>query len=112
MGPLKDQFPRIFVLDPFLGVLIVDRNPSEKLLDVFGRLPIVGVPNSQWIVFCSMIRNYVFSEVLGRFVWDLDVHGVFSVSSTRMLLDSFFLGGSSISTRWNTLIPIKFKVMI
>ena len=59
-SPLKDQFPRIFVLDPFPGALIVDRNSSEKFLDAFGRLPRTGVPNSQWVELCSVIQNYVF----------------------------------------------------
>lgn len=75
-------------------------------LDQNGRLLRVGVLDSQWIELCFVIWNYVFSEVPDRFVWDLDVHGIFSMSSTRRLLDSFFLDSSSIGTRWNTLIPI------
>lgn len=112
MGSLKDQFPKIFVLDPSPRALIAYRKSSGKLLDVFGRLPRLGVPNTQWIELCSMLHNYVFSEAPNRIVWDLDVNGVFSVSSSRKLFDSFLLTGSNIVTRWNNLIPIKVNILI
>ena len=54
----------------------------------------------------------MLSKVPDRFMWDLVVHGIFSMSSTRRLLDSFFLDGSSIGTGCNTLIPINVNDLI
>lgn len=51
-------------------------------------------------------------EVPDRFVWDLELHGDFSVSSIRKFLDSYLLIGSLIATTWNHLIPIKVNVFI
>jgi len=109
---LKEQFPRVCVMDPDQEAKVMDRNTPAKLLLAFRRQPRVGVPMAQWENLCSLLETMSFSEDVDRYVWDLETDGVFSVASTRAIIDVNMLGGSSRETRWNNLVPRKINTFI
>jgi len=109
---LKEQFPRVCVLDPDQEATVRDRNTPVKMLAAFGRCPRVGVPTAQWESLCLLLQNRMFSDAMDRYVWDLEPNGEFSVASTRAYIDVNVLEGSAIDTRWNKLVPRKINTLI
>lgn len=67
---------------------------------------------THFLELCSMFDKVVLLDVSHSYVWDLKIDDYFSVSSTRILLDSTLLGSDHCHTIWNNLIPKKVNVFL
>ncbi|KAL4580506.1 hypothetical protein LXL04_016702 [Taraxacum kok-saghyz] len=110
--PLRDRFPRLFVLDPCAEVSVAQRNSIDKIRDAFVREPRSGVPMTQWDELQSLICEVELLDCPDRVVWELEPTGAFSVASVRHFLDNVNLGDSGVETRWNNFVPKKLNVLL
>ncbi|GJR38485.1 RNA-directed DNA polymerase, eukaryota [Tanacetum coccineum] len=68
------------------------------------------VESSQLALLQTYIEGTLLSNMEDRWVWDLNVEGVFRVKDVRILLDECFLPKAPTATRWVKYVPIKINV--
>ncbi|GJY06599.1 RNA-directed DNA polymerase, eukaryota [Tanacetum coccineum] len=110
--PFKIQYPRVYALDTDKNCLIANRISLTDWSGILRRNPRGGAEQSQFDAILSAIENVTLSDKSDSWQWLVNGCNGFSVASARSLVDSFFLDGDTIATRWNRFIPIKVNVFL
>ncbi|GKC30997.1 RNA-directed DNA polymerase, eukaryota [Tanacetum coccineum] len=76
----------------------------------FRRLPRGGIEQELLNLLCSKVDAFVLPNMADRWSWSLEGSGVFSVKSSRNLIDDKFLPKADVPTRWINVLPIKVNV--
>ncbi|GJW48597.1 putative RNA-directed DNA polymerase, eukaryota, reverse transcriptase zinc-binding domain protein [Tanacetum coccineum] len=79
---------------------------------ILRRNPRGGAEQSQFDAILSAIENVTLSDKSDSWQWLIYGCNGFSIALARSLVDSFFLDGDTIATRWNKFIPIKVNVFL
>ncbi|PWA41787.1 RNA-directed DNA polymerase, eukaryota [Artemisia annua] len=110
--PLKNQFPRICLLDNDRSCSVANwLSLSDRSL-VLRRQPRGSIESSQFSALQSLIGDVVLSDQRDTWQWSLDVSKGFSVASVRSMIDAHTLDVVSTATQWNRIIPIKVNVFL
>ncbi|GJZ64535.1 putative RNA-directed DNA polymerase, eukaryota, reverse transcriptase zinc-binding domain protein [Tanacetum coccineum] len=110
--PFKIQYPRVYALYTDKNCLIANRISLIDWSDILRRNLRGGAEQSQFDAILSAIENVTLSDKSDSWQWLVNGCNGFSVTSARSLIDSFFLDGDTIATRWNRFIPIKVNVFL
>ncbi|GKD11633.1 RNA-directed DNA polymerase, eukaryota, reverse transcriptase zinc-binding domain protein, partial [Tanacetum coccineum] len=110
--PFKIQYPRVYALYTDKNCLIANRISLIDWSDILRCNPRGGAVQSQFDATLSAIENVTLSDKSDSWQWLVNGCNGFSVASARSLVDSFFLDGDTIATRWNRFIPIKVNVFL
>nr|GEU76445.1 RNA-directed DNA polymerase, eukaryota, reverse transcriptase zinc-binding domain protein [Tanacetum cinerariifolium] len=109
--PLKDSFPRVYVLDENKLCTVAQRINIEDWSFILRRPPRGGAESNQLDELIQVTRDVVLSYSTDGWNWELDTTG-YSVASARIHIDEHTLNDTFTSTRWLRCIPIKVNVFI
>ncbi|GJX62887.1 RNA-directed DNA polymerase, eukaryota, reverse transcriptase zinc-binding domain protein [Tanacetum coccineum] len=109
--PLRDIYPRIYVLDQNKDCLVAQRYDVQDWSNVLRRLPRSGIELVQFTDMVNSISQVKLSDSPDCWEWDLSSSG-FSVASARRIIDENLLLGNASITRWVQCIPIKVNIFI
>ncbi|GJX47689.1 reverse transcriptase domain-containing protein [Tanacetum coccineum] len=87
---LKHNFLRLYALDNYKQITVVDKINHASMVDTFRRPPRGGAEEEQ--------------------VWSLEAMGEFSVKYVRQLIDDLILPKEEVAIRWVKVMPIKINV--
>ncbi|GJX39412.1 RNA-directed DNA polymerase, eukaryota, reverse transcriptase zinc-binding domain protein [Tanacetum coccineum] len=110
--PLKELFPRIYLLDSNKNCTVAGRVCSMDRSTFLRRNPRGGVEAFQFTNLKSTIECISLTDQRDSWHWVLDSPMGFSVASVRLLIDSRTLDTNNVATRWNRSIPIKVNVFL
>ncbi|GKA86143.1 RNA-directed DNA polymerase, eukaryota, reverse transcriptase zinc-binding domain protein [Tanacetum coccineum] len=110
--PLKELFPRIYLLDSNKNCTVADRVCSMDRSTFLRRNPRGGVEAFQFTNLKSTIECISLTDQRDSWHWVLGSPMGFSVASVRLLIDSRTLDTNNVATRWNRSIPIKVNVFL
>ncbi|GKB81479.1 RNA-directed DNA polymerase, eukaryota, reverse transcriptase zinc-binding domain protein, partial [Tanacetum coccineum] len=112
ISPLKEQYPRIFLLDTDKDCFISNRVSLPDWHAVLRRVPRGGAEMSQFVALQAALGNVSLTNQCDSWKWSIDGSGSFSVASIRSLVDHHTLDMDQEVTRWNSFIPIKVNVFL
>nr|GEV72643.1 hypothetical protein [Tanacetum cinerariifolium] len=110
--PFKIQYPRVYVLDTDKNGLIANQISLNDWSGILRRNPRGGSEQSQFHAMLFAIENVTLSDKGDSWQWWVNGCNGFSVALACSLVNSFFLDGDTVATRWNTFIPIKVNVLL
>ncbi|GJY43978.1 RNA-directed DNA polymerase, eukaryota [Tanacetum coccineum] len=106
----KDQFQRLYALEVRKSISVADKLGHPSIYHSFRRLPRGGIEQELLNLLCSKVDAFVLPNMADRWSWSLEGSGVFSVKSSRNLIDDKFLPKADVPTRWINVLPIKVNV--
>ncbi|GKC25623.1 RNA-directed DNA polymerase, eukaryota [Tanacetum coccineum] len=106
----KDQFKRLYALEVRKSISVADKLGHPSIYHSFRRLPRGGIEQELLNLLCSKVDAFVLPNMADRWSWSLEGSGVFSVKSSRNLIDDKFLPKADVPTRWINVLPIKVNV--
>ncbi|GJV87453.1 hypothetical protein Tco_1531391 [Tanacetum coccineum] len=105
---LKENFPRLYVLETNKNCLIHDRWENGQWIWSWLRNISNGGRTCQQLQdMQNELQSLELNNQEDAWKWHLAKDGVFSVSCTRKHIDNILLNSEDIATRWNNLVPIK-----
>nr|GEU84207.1 hypothetical protein [Tanacetum cinerariifolium] len=107
---LKSVYLRVFALETCKSISVASKLSHPSFSYSFRRLPRGGVEVEQFILLSSCINDVILPNMCDRWIWSLDASGLFSVKSTRHLIDDILLPKVDDPTRWVKVIPIKVNI--
>ncbi|GKD97442.1 RNA-directed DNA polymerase, eukaryota [Tanacetum coccineum] len=109
-SPLRFQFPRLFRLSTRRDCLIRDCWDNGWHLDWIRNVS-RGTNANQLATLQNILSEVSLNDTEDVWVWSIDTP-FFTVKSARQQLDTSFLPGDGIATRWNRLLPKKINIFI
>ncbi|GJY65385.1 RNA-directed DNA polymerase, eukaryota, partial [Tanacetum coccineum] len=106
----KDQFKRLYTLDVRKSISVADKLGHPSIYHSFRRLPRGGIEQEILNLLCSKVDAFVLPNMDDQWSWSLEGLGVFSVKSSRNLIDDKVLPKADVPTRWINVLPIKVNV--
>ncbi|GJY51999.1 hypothetical protein Tco_0442846 [Tanacetum coccineum] len=93
---LKHKFPRLYALDNYKQITVVEKINHASMVDTFRRHPRGGAEEEQLDFLLSRMDSLVLTNIPDCWVWSLEVTSEFSVKYVRQLIDDSILakGGS------------------
>ncbi|GJS94120.1 RNA-directed DNA polymerase, eukaryota, reverse transcriptase zinc-binding domain protein [Tanacetum coccineum] len=107
---LKHKFPRLYALDNYKQITVVEKVNHVFMVDTFCRPPRGGAEEEQLGFLLSRMNGLILINTPNRWVWSLEATGEFSVKSVRQLIDDSILLKEEVATRWVKVMPIKINV--
>ncbi|GJU77185.1 RNA-directed DNA polymerase, eukaryota [Tanacetum coccineum] len=83
----KDQFQRLYALEVRKSISVADKLGHPSIYHSFRRLPRGGIEQELLNLLCSKVDAFVLPNMADRWSWSLEGSGVFSVKSSRNLID-------------------------
>ncbi|GKA49343.1 hypothetical protein Tco_0742416 [Tanacetum coccineum] len=80
---LKHKFLRLYALDNYKQITIVEKNNDASMVDTFHRPPRGGAEEEQPIFLLSRMDGLILTNVINRWVSSLEATSKFSVKSIR-----------------------------
>ena len=96
---LKLKFPRLYALDNYKQITVVEKINHASMVDSFRRPPRGGAEQEQLGLLLSSIDGLILTNVPDRWVWSLEATCEFSVKSVRQLIDDSILPKEEVATR-------------
>ncbi|GJX23303.1 reverse transcriptase domain, reverse transcriptase zinc-binding domain protein [Tanacetum coccineum] len=111
-SPLYLRYNRLFRLEQDKECFISDRCRDNQWFWNWSR-PIRGARLSAYLNnIINEINLIEFSSERDMCYWSIANDGMFSVSSTRKHIDSYFLPALDIPTQWNKIVPRKVNIFM
>ncbi|GJU75646.1 RNA-directed DNA polymerase, eukaryota [Tanacetum coccineum] len=107
---LKHKFLRLYALDNYKQITIVDKINHASMVDTFRRPPRGGVEKEQLNFLLSRMDGLIVTNILDRWVWSLEATSEFSIKYVRQLIDDSIIPNEEVATRWVKVMPIKINV--
>ncbi|GKA02292.1 RNA-directed DNA polymerase, eukaryota, reverse transcriptase zinc-binding domain protein [Tanacetum coccineum] len=106
----KDQFKRLYALEVSKSISVAEKLGHHSICHSFCRLPRGGIEQELYNLLCSKVDTFVLPNMADRWSWSLEGSGLFSVKSSRNLIDDKYLPKADVPTRWVNVLPIKVNV--
>ncbi|GKD73276.1 RNA-directed DNA polymerase, eukaryota, reverse transcriptase zinc-binding domain protein [Tanacetum coccineum] len=106
----KDQFKRLYALEVSKSISVAEKLGHPSICHSFRRLPRGGIEQELYNLLCSKVDTFVLPNMADRWSWSLEGSGLFSVKSSRNLIDDKYLPKADVPTRWVNVLPIKVNV--
>ncbi|GKD23731.1 hypothetical protein Tco_1225434, partial [Tanacetum coccineum] len=91
-----------------MGVLKkLEKLGHPSICHSFRRLPRGGIEQELYNLLCSKVDTFVLPNMADQWSWSLEGSGLFSVKSSRILIDDKYLPKADVPTRWVNVLPIK-----
>ncbi|GKA65038.1 RNA-directed DNA polymerase, eukaryota, reverse transcriptase zinc-binding domain protein [Tanacetum coccineum] len=110
--PLKMRFPRVFSLDLNRNISVAQKKEQRSSMISFLRAPRSGIEATQWEEIKKIIDSVCLTLMEDRWIWSVNRSGLFSVASTRIMIDKLLLSSGGDSTKWCKLLLIKVDIMV
>ncbi|GJS85216.1 RNA-directed DNA polymerase, eukaryota [Tanacetum coccineum] len=107
---LKHKFPRLYALDNYKQITVVEKINHASMVDTFCRPPRGGAEEEQLGFLLSRMNGLILTNIPNYWVWSLETTGEFSVKSVRQLIDDSILPKEEVATKWVKVMPIKINV--
>nr|GEY05538.1 RNA-directed DNA polymerase, eukaryota [Tanacetum cinerariifolium] len=107
---LKHKFSRLYALDKYKQITVVEKINHTSMVDTFFRPPIGGAEEEQLDFLLSRIDGLILTNISDRSVWSLEAIGEFFVRFVRQLIDDSILPKGEVATRWVKVMPIEINV--
>ncbi|GKB17441.1 RNA-directed DNA polymerase, eukaryota, reverse transcriptase zinc-binding domain protein [Tanacetum coccineum] len=107
---LKHKFPRLYALDNYKQITVVEKINHASLVDTFHRPPRGNAEKEELGFILSCMDGLILTNILDRSVWSLEATDEFSVKYIRQLIDDSILPKEEVTTRWVKVMPIKINV--
>ncbi|GKC37969.1 hypothetical protein Tco_1050353 [Tanacetum coccineum] len=107
---LKYKFPRLYDLDNYKQITVVEKINHAFMVDTFCRPPRGGAEEEQLGFLLSRMNGLILTNIPDRWGWSLEATGEYSVKSVRQLIDDLILPKEEVATRWVKVMPIKINV--
>ncbi|GJZ35184.1 hypothetical protein Tco_0581001 [Tanacetum coccineum] len=107
---LKHKFSRLYALDNYKQITVVEKINHASMIDTFHRPPRGGAKEEQLGFLLSRMNGLILTNIPDRWVWSLKATGEYSVKSVRQLIDDSILRKEEVATRWVKVMPIKINV--
>ncbi|GJX62222.1 hypothetical protein Tco_0295122 [Tanacetum coccineum] len=107
---LKHKVPRVYALDNYKQITVVEKINHAFIVDTFCRPPRGGAEEEQLGFLLSRMDGIILTYIPGRWVWSLEATGEFSVKFVKKLIDDSILLKKEVATRWVKVMPIKINV--
>ncbi|GJU97297.1 RNA-directed DNA polymerase, eukaryota, reverse transcriptase zinc-binding domain protein [Tanacetum coccineum] len=107
---LNHKFPRLYALDNYKQITVVEKINHASMVDTFCRPPRGGAEEEQLDFLLSRMDGLILTNIPDRCVWSLEATCEFSVKSIRQLIDDSILPKEEVAIRWVKVMPIKINV--
>ncbi|GJV82685.1 retrovirus-related pol polyprotein from transposon TNT 1-94 [Tanacetum coccineum] len=107
---LKYKFLRLYALDNYKQITVVEKINHASMVDTFCRPPRGGAEEKQLGFILPRMDGVILANILDRWVWSLEATSEFSVKSGRQLINDSILPKEEVATRWVKFMPIKINV--
>ncbi|GJX66455.1 RNA-directed DNA polymerase, eukaryota, reverse transcriptase zinc-binding domain protein [Tanacetum coccineum] len=111
-SPLKNLYPRIYMLDSDKGCTVSSRLNGCEWSSVLRRPPRGGVELLQFNGLMSSIGEVALSDHKDSWLWSLNSSNEYTVAFVRALVDADTLVVDTTATRWNRNVLIKVNVFL
>nr|GEZ29252.1 hypothetical protein [Tanacetum cinerariifolium] len=88
---LKMQYPRLYTLELYKDISVVDKMRHPNLYHSFRRQPRGGAEQDQFRDLSSRITDIIIPQIKDRLVWSSDGSSEFSVKSVQNFIDDSIL---------------------
>ncbi|GKC52800.1 RNA-directed DNA polymerase, eukaryota [Tanacetum coccineum] len=106
---LKHKFPRLYALDNYKQITVVEKNNHASMVDTFRR-PLRDGAAEEQLGFLSPTDCLILTNIPGCWVWSLEATREFSVKYVRHLIDDSILPKEEVATRWVKVMSIKINM--
>ncbi|GJZ36263.1 RNA-directed DNA polymerase, eukaryota [Tanacetum coccineum] len=110
--PLKMRFPRVFTVELNRNISVAQKKEQRSNATSFRRAPRSGIEATQWEEIKQIIDSVCLTPMEDRWIWSVNGSGLFSVASTRTMIDKLLSSSGGDSTKWCKLLPIKVNIMV
>ncbi|GJV68123.1 hypothetical protein Tco_1483632 [Tanacetum coccineum] len=107
---LKLKFPRLYALDNYKQITVVEKINHASMVDTFPRPSRGGAEEEHLVFLLSCMDGLILTNIPDRWVWSLEATGEFSIKSVRQLIDDLILPKEEVASRWVKVIPIKINM--
>ncbi|GKD17627.1 hypothetical protein Tco_1206785 [Tanacetum coccineum] len=107
---LKHKFPRLYALDNYKQITVVEKINLASMVDTFRRPTRGGAEEEQLSFLLSRMDRLILTNILDRWVRSLEARGEFSVKSVRQLIVDSILPKEEVAIRWVNVMAIKINV--
>ncbi|GKB34578.1 hypothetical protein Tco_0879520 [Tanacetum coccineum] len=96
---LKHKFSRLYALDNYKQITVVEKINHASMVDTFRRPPRGGVEEVQLRFLLSRMDGLILTNIPDRWVWSLEATCEFLVKFVRQLIDDSILLKEEVTTR-------------
>ncbi|GJV00897.1 hypothetical protein Tco_1330167 [Tanacetum coccineum] len=96
---LKHKFSRLYALDNYKQITVVEKINRASMVDTFRRPPRGDAEEAQLIFLLSRMDGLILTNISDRWVWSLEAIGKFYVKYVRQLIDDLILSKEEVVTR-------------
>ncbi|GJV34218.1 hypothetical protein Tco_1394618 [Tanacetum coccineum] len=102
---LKHKLLRLYVLDKYKQITVVEKINHASMVDTFRRPPRCGVEKEQPSFLLSRIDGLILTNITDRWVCSLEATCESSVKYVRQLIDDSIIPKEEVATRWVKIMP-------
>nr|GEX87802.1 RNA-directed DNA polymerase, eukaryota [Tanacetum cinerariifolium] len=109
---LKVLYKRLYALAMCKSISVAEKMGHPSLSHSFRRIPRGGVKQENYDLLCSKVNDLVLPNISDRWCWSLEGSQVFTVKSSRILIDNTILPKAEVPTRCLRVVPIKCSKLV
>nr|GEU69381.1 RNA-directed DNA polymerase, eukaryota [Tanacetum cinerariifolium] len=94
------------------NISVSKKRKQRSSMISFCRAPRSGIEATQWEEIKNIIDSVCLTSMEDRRIWSVNGSGLFSVASTRIMINKLLLSSGGDSTKWCKLLPIKVNIMV